>query len=144
MYKPKYFTLEELCRSDTARKKGINNFPSLEVAVNLLELTEVILDPIREAWGDAVNAESGFRCDALNAAVGGSPTSVHPLGYAADLRPANGAIEAFIAFARSWILRNGIAFDQFIVETRGNVKWLHIALYNRRHQQRRQFLNITK
>lgn len=144
MYKPKYFTLEELCRSKTAEEKGINNFPTFEVAANLLELTEKILDPLREAWGGAVNARSGFRCEALNEAVGGVPTSAHPLGFAADLTPANGAIDAFVSFARTWITRMRISFDQFIVETDGHVKWLHIGLYNRRHQQRRQFLNITK
>ena len=144
MYKPKYFTLEELCKSEIAERKGINNFPSFEAALNLLELTEEILDPLREAWGGAVYVRSGFRCEALNDAVGGSKTSAHPLAYAADLYPANGAIDGFIAFARGWLTKTGKPFDQFIEETDGRARWLHIGLYNRKHQQRRQFLNITK
>ena len=144
MYEPKYFTLEELCRSEIAEKKGVKNFPTFGVVANLLELTEKVLDPLREAWGAAVNCESGFRCETLNKLIGGVDTSAHPLGYAADLRPANGAIDAFIAFARSWIIKAGIPFDQFIEETDGRVKWLHIGLYNRRHQQRRQFKSLTK
>lgn len=144
MYKPKYFTLEELCKSETAEKNGIKNFPTFEVAMNLLELTEKILDPMREAWGGAILVGSGFRCIELNKIVGGVETSAHPLGYAADLRPANGAIDAFIAFAVEWLKHRKIPFDQVIDEKVDGERWLHIGLYNKWHRQRQQILNITK
>ena len=69
MYKPKYFTLEELCKSETAEKNGIKNFPTFEVVMNLLELTEKVLDPMRAAWGGAILVGSGFRCLELNKIV---------------------------------------------------------------------------
>ena len=144
MYKPKYFTLKELCYSRRAEETNTDNFPSWEVVEHLRELAEKILDPLREAWGDAVNATSGFRCILLNKLVGGADTSAHPLGYAADLYPANGAFDAFVAFAVNWIQRNNVKFDQLIIESDGNRRWLHVGLYNRKGQQRRQILNIKK
>lgn len=144
MYKPKYFTLDELCYSKTAENRKIKNFPDWVIVEHLNELAEKILDPVRIAWGGAVNCNSGFRCALLNAVVGGVFDSVHQIGYAADLSPANGAIDAFIAFVVQWLKSNKIKFDQVIVETQGNTKWIHIGLYGPKGQQRQQFLNIKK
>lgn len=141
----KYFTLKELCASATAATQGIDNWPSFEVAAHLAELAEKILDPLRTAWGSAINVTSGYRCTRLNAAVGGVMTSVHKLGWAADLQPANGKTEDFIKFARTWVIAYRIRFDQFIRETdeHGHV-WLHIGLYSSSGAQRGQILNLVK
>ena len=64
----KYFTLKELCSSDVAEKKKIDNFPSFTVVEHLNELTEKILEPLRAAWGSSIIVNSGYRCDALNRA----------------------------------------------------------------------------
>jgi hypothetical protein len=45
----KYFTIKELCKSDTARKLKIDNTPSQEVVENLTFFVEKILDPLRES-----------------------------------------------------------------------------------------------
>lgn len=74
-----YFTIDELCYSDVAKAKGIDNTPSKEVKENLQKLID-FLNPLREAWGSAISVSSGYRCEALNTAVGGSKTSVHRLG----------------------------------------------------------------
>lgn len=140
----RYFTLQELCFSATAEDRGIDNFPTWEVANNLRDLTERILDPLRQAWGGPINVSSGYRCPLLNTAVGGSPSSVHPLGWAADLQPANGKTEYFIDFARSWVKASGVRFDQFIRETDGRLVWLHISLYSPVGSQRGQFLDLVK
>ena len=141
----KYFTLKELCESREATRRSIDNFPSFEIAAHLQELTDKILDPLRWAWGGAINVTSGYRCELLNAAVGGVKTSVHRLGWAADLQPANGRTEEFIAFAREWAEKSHIRFDQFIRERdkSGHV-WLHIGLYSPTGSQRGQFLDIVK
>lgn len=76
----KYFTIEELCESETAEELGIDNTPTDQVKENLTFFTEKILDPLRESWGSAIVVNSGYRCPELNKAVGGSETSVHPLG----------------------------------------------------------------
>lgn len=143
---PKYFTLKELCESDTAKKQGIDNFPTFEIADHLRELTEKILDPLRIAWGSAIHVNSGYRCTRLNVAVGGVATSVHKLGWAADLVPSNGKTEDFIKFARTWVLVNRIKFDQLIRETdpRSGAVWLHIGLYSPTGSQRGQIKDIVK
>ena len=138
----KYFTLKELCAT---RHTEIDNFPTFEIVEHLKELAETLLDPLREAWGGPVHVTSGYRCDKLNKAVGGSATSVHPKGWAADLQPANGKTEDFIGFVRTWVRVNGIKFDQLIRETddKGSL-WLHIGLYSPDGKQRQQIKNLKK
>lgn len=87
----KYFTLHELTRSATAELRGINNTPSQEAVANLHLLVEHILDPLREAWGKPIKVNSGFRCPRLNKEVGGSPSSQHMKGEAADITVGNRA-----------------------------------------------------
>ena len=69
----KYFTIEELTRSTTARQRGIDNTPSQQVIDNLTALVNNVLDPLRQAWGKPIHVNSGYRCPALNKAVGGVP-----------------------------------------------------------------------
>ena len=76
----KYFTIKELCKSNTAIKYGIDNTPTPEVEQNLIALIENVLDPLREAWGSPIIINSGYRCPILNKAVGGSKTSSHMSG----------------------------------------------------------------
>lgn len=81
----KYFTIEELCRSDKAKELGISNLPSTENVVYMRRLIEAVLDPLREEWGEPIHVNSGFRNLALNKALGGSRNSHHLCknGYAA-------------------------------------------------------------
>ena len=139
----KYFTLKELCASDVATKKKIDNFPSFTVVEHLSELARVILEPLRVAWGSGIIVTSGFRCDALNKAVGGVLTSGHKYGYAADLQPANGKIEEFGKFVKEWLVKNKVKFDQCLWETKGKVKWVHIGLYSSTGSQRCETKNLT-
>lgn len=82
----KYFSISELIHSDKAKELHIDNTPfSLTIIDNLTNLTENLLDPIREAWGKPLHVNSGYRCPALNKAVGGKPTSQHLKGEAADI-----------------------------------------------------------
>lgn len=81
----KYFKLEELLQSDTALAASIENLPSWSDVENLKKLAVLVLDPIRQAWGQPLKVTSGYRSPQLNAAVGGVPTSGHLEGCAADL-----------------------------------------------------------
>lgn len=81
----KYFKLEELLQSDTALAASIENLPSWSDVDNLRELAVLVLDPIRQAWGQSLKVSSGYRSPQLNAAVGGVPTSGHMEGCAADI-----------------------------------------------------------
>ena len=138
----KYFTLKELCASETATKRKIDNFPSFTIVEHLKEMTEVILEPLRVAWGSSINVTSGFRCDALNKAVGGVATSAHRLGWAVDLQPGNGKIDEFGKFVNDWLIKNKIKFDQVIFETKGKTKWLHIGFKSSTGSQRCETKNL--
>ena len=141
MKTPKYFDLEEFLTSSTARQKSIENMPSWEIVENINELA-LFLDEIREDWGSGIKVTSGFRIDKLNTAVGGVLNSVHRLGFAADIYPANGKFNEFVAFLKEWLKDKN--FDQAIVEGKGNSKWVHIGLYNNQGRQRRMIFNIQK
>ncbi len=80
----KNFSLEELVKSDTAIRRGINNEPSQDLINNLQELVDNILQPLRDRMGPIV-ISSGYRSPELNTAIGGSKTSDHCLGMAADI-----------------------------------------------------------
>ena len=71
----KNFTLEELVASATAKRLKIDNTPSKEEEARLYLLAYRILQPLRDRYGKPIRISSGFRCKALNKAVGGVPTS---------------------------------------------------------------------
>ena len=81
----KYFTIKELCRSPTADRKGIDNRCGSDIEANLTALEDYVLAPLREWYGKPIVVNSGYRCPALNKAVGGATTSQHMSGQAADL-----------------------------------------------------------
>lgn len=122
----KYFTIDELCASDTAQRRGIDNRPSAAIAGKLQTLIEQLLDPIRAAWGAPITVNSGYRCPALNRAVGGVSTSQHLKGEAADITVGSTAdnkrlFDKIVAMQAA----GRIAFDQLIDES--GYKWIHIS-----------------
>ena len=73
----KHFTIEELTRSETAKRLKIDNTPSKNVIANLTNLVEKVLDPARERLGKPIYVNSGYRCKELNDAVKGARNSYH-------------------------------------------------------------------
>ena len=136
----KYFTINELTRSATAKRLGIDNRPSEEVRRKLTLLVSQVLDPLREAWRQPVIITSGYRSPRLNQAVGGSASSQHTKGEAADIRTiSDNPAENRKLF--DLLLRLNLPFDQVINEypdTRGNPNWIHVS-YSA-HRQRGQVL----
>lgn len=140
----KYFSIGELCLSDTAAAQKIDNSPSAEVRARLTELIDNVLDPIRQEWGSGICVTSGYRSVALNRKVGGSPTSAHCLGYAADTAPSNNDMAGYQRTVLSWAKKN--KFDQIILEypDRHSVsRWIHIAVRNAAGLQRGQILTTS-
>ena len=135
----KYFTLMEMCASNTAKEKGIKNQPTVTEVVNLTLLCTKVLDPLRKAMGP-ITINSGFRCKALNAAVGGVSNSQHCKGQAADIN-----IKGDIAYGKkifSWIKYN-CEFDQLIWEhNKAGAYWVHVS-YNL-DGNRKQAFELTK
>lgn len=132
----KYFTIQELTKSATASRRGINNTPDESVKRNLNLLVDNILDPLREAYGAPIIVTSGYRCGRLNKAVGGAAKSQHMYGQAADIRTVSdkpsGNKKLF-----DLIRELKLPYDQLIDEYGYN--WVHVS-YSSRH--RRQILHI--
>lgn len=139
------FTLGEFIASDTAKKKGINNTPTLADICHMKELCINLLQPIRDAWGKPIKVTSGYRCYKLNKAVGGSPTSVHMRGWAVDIKPASGSYKDFEDFVINFLEEHPeIKYDQCIRETSGNSKWVHLGLKNNAGKQRMMLFDIKQ
>lgn len=119
----KYFTIKELCKSSTATYRGIDNTPNSEIVSNLEQLVDIILDPLREKYGSPIKVNSGYRCEKLNKAVGGSNTSQHRYGLAADIT-AGSRLENKKLFAL--IQQLNLPFDQLIDEK--NYSWIHVSI----------------
>lgn len=130
-----YFTMEELTRSATAEARGIDNTPTDKVKENLEALVDHVLDPLRRAWGKPLTVTSGYRCAALNKAVGGVKNSQHLSGHAADITA--GSPQKNKRLFRL-IQQLGLPFDQLIDER--NYRWVHVSFDPTR--SRRQVLRL--
>lgn len=115
-----HFTLDELTLSQTAARRGIDNTPNAKELGNLKILAET-LEQIRSLVGKPIIISSGFRNEAVNRAVGGSKTSAHMSGLAADIN-CPGLAPAALAHI---IKASDIKYDQLILEFD---RWVHIGL----------------
>ena len=131
------FHLSELIRSQTASRYGISNNPDERAISNLRILCQEVLQPVRDHFGQPVVISSGYRSPALNTRIGGSRTSQHCLGQAADLSiPGVELIEV----AR-WIKSN-LTFDQLILEYWPSPNaWVHVSY--RKGNNRKQSLQFN-
>ena len=139
----KYFTFHEFEDSEKARELGIDNKMPEIVEAHVVELVDILLDPLREAWGGPLTVTSGYRCPELNRAVGGSATSAHTAGWAADLVPDSDdprGVQGLVNFTAEWLTATGLSFDQLIDERLDDGRWLHIGIRNLKGKQRRQML----
>ena len=115
-----HFTLQELCFSSLAVRRRIDNAPNPDQLANLTVLAQS-LERIRKVLGHPMHIDSGFRSVKLNIAVGGSKTSAHMDGRAADfVCPAFGSpIDVAVAIQDA-----SVPFDQLIYEG----TWVHFAI----------------
>lgn len=106
----KNFSYREFEESETAKARGITNvISSFEVRDAVRELTNTVLQPLRDAWGLPLHVNSGYRCPKLNAAVGGAATSQHIKGEAADIKAEHPIKLAQLAYDL------GLPYDQMII-----------------------------
>ena len=119
----KNFSLEEMCRSNTASVRGLPNVPNAEQVKNLQQLCENVLQPLRNHLGKPVVINSGFRSQAVNMAVGGAKNSQHTKGEAADIKCKD---YPYAKKIYAWIMDN-LEFDQVILERKGKAVWVHVS-----------------
>lgn len=116
-----HFTVNELTRSATAARLGIDNTPPPQAVECLQRLIDSVLDPARRRLGMPVIVNSGYRCRDLNKAVGGVARSYHLYGRAADLTTGSVA-----ANRRLFEILRSLPHSELIWERGG--AWIHVAL----------------
>lgn len=118
------FTLWEFIKSDTAIRLGIDNFPRDDyIWENLKNLTVNCLQSIRNQFGPII-INSGYRCPLLNIAIGGSKTSNHMSGIAADIDPFHNDVKLIDIL--NWIHDN-LEYKELVAEYFDKQGWIHIA-----------------
>lgn len=121
----KNFSVAELSKSEWATRNGVDNTPSMTVIDNLQQLVDNILQPVRDKFGPVV-VTSAYRSPAVNKGIGGSATSDHTKGQAADFEVMGMANKALA----EWI-RDNLKFTQLILEfpskSDPNAGWVHCS-----------------
>ena len=134
-----HFKLVEFTRSATAQARHIDNTPNEEQIKNLKFLCDNVLEPLREQFGPIIIG-SGFRCPALNTAVGGVKNSQHKSGEACDIHlPSIEVGTKYFAFLKKLPI-----FDQLIWERnnpRSNHYWIHVSI-KRSGKNRKQVIPL--
>lgn len=120
------FTLSELTKSETALRKGLDNEPTPDIIKALQTLAINVLQPIRAHYNKGVKVNSGYRSPEVNASVGGSKTSDHCKGQAADIEIVGLANKELALY-----IRDNLEYTQLILE--GYVEgvsdsgWVHVS-----------------
>jgi zinc D-Ala-D-Ala carboxypeptidase len=137
----KNFTLAEMTKSETALRYDMDNTPGENEIGNLKLLCEKVLQPVRDHFGKGVKVNSGFRHPDVNAKVGGSRTSDHTRGQAADIE-IPGVPNAELA---EWI-KDNLEYRQLILEfyTPGiwDSGWVHVSYVA--EDNKKEVLTATK
>ncbi len=136
------FSLGELTKSQTAERKGIDNSPSTEHQENLKSLCEMILQPIRDHFGQVVSVSSGYRSPELCVAIGSSTKSQHASGCAADFEIFGVSNKELADY-----INENLDYDQLILEywkgeDEPNSGWVHCSYTN--GSNRKQYLRAYK
>lgn len=123
-----HFSLDELTASQTALRKGIDNTPP-PVVTEKLRMLAATLEQVRKLLGNnPIHISSGYRCLALNRAIGSGNLSAHVLGYAVDFTcPSFGAPKE----VANKIAESPIRFDQLIYEG----TWVHLSIDPRNRRE---------
>ena len=141
----KNFSLEELTKSQTATRKGIDNTPSPEHQANLQSLCTAILQPIRDHFSQVVTVSSGYRSQELCLAIGSKITSQHAKGEAADFEIFGVSNKELADY-----IHQNLDYDQLILEywkeSDPNSGWVHCSYVtpNDFGQNRNQYLKAYK
>ena len=154
------FNLEEFTTSSTAKAKGISNIPTAQHKNNLKYLCVSTLEPLRALLNEkyktynkkavksvSIKVTSGYRSPALNKAVGGSTTSAHTQGLAADFDVVitfTDGTKKIIPYTetyeniKGWVKTGKLTLDQLIQEKSGSSTWIHVGV--KADNNRKQFM----
>lgn len=134
----KNFDYKEFEKTDVPGMQVRNTITSTEVRDSIKALVDEVLQPLRDAWGEPLAINSGYRCPEVNKAVGGVPTSQHTKGEAADVCPfgrnGHGDIGVVRQLAQKAVELD-LPFDQMILYP----SFVHFS-HRLKGEQRRQIL----
>lgn len=116
------FSLKELTQSEYAERHGLDNTPDAKTIENLKRMA-ALLEQVRAVCGVPIVVTSGYRSPAVNAGIGGSKTSQHCFGCAADIKGVRLSIDDMM----KKIIASDIKYDQLIKEFNS---WVHISVPN--------------
>ena len=137
----KNFSLQELIKSQTAERKGIDNTPSPEHQENLKSLCVNVLQPIRDYFSKVVTISSGYRSPELCTAIGSKITSQHAKGEAADFEIFGVSNKTLADY-----IDQNLHYDQLILEywneSDPNSGWVHCSFSE--GNNRKQYLRAYK
>ena len=120
------FSLNELTKSETATRNGISNIPSQEVIEKLQALVNNVLQPVRNRCGPVI-VTSGYRSPEVNKSVGGSSTSHHCFGYAADFEVLGMDNRELAIFIRDELAEFTQLILEFYVDGEPDSGWVHCS-----------------
>ncbi|MBI3146478.1 MAG: ATP-binding protein [Pseudogulbenkiania sp.] len=139
-----HFSLEEMTTSAMATRQGLSNVPGADELENI-RYTAGRMEVVRDLLGVPISVLSCFRAEAVNQAVGGSPTSAHRYGLACDFRaPAFGDVRAICRKLNVARQQGLIDFDQLICEFPDTGGWVHIGFRRSAAANRHQVLTARK
>ncbi|ASV44181.1 hypothetical protein PBI_SCTP2_166 [Salicola phage SCTP-2] len=126
----KDFKLKEFLKSQTASRKNIDNTPGSEQLNNIRNLVDNLLQPLRTHVDSVLIVTSGYRSPKLNEEIGGSETSQHIEGQAADIEST-----VYNTYELAEIIKDNFDFDQLILEFYNpnegdNSGWVHVSYVN--------------
>ena len=134
----KNFSLDELTRTSKTHLLAINREQAINdkgIVDNLKTLATKVLQPIRDYYDKPVKVTSGYRSKALNTAVGGSQSSQHSYGEAADIQIDGVSVDELFADLKSGEVVNLDNVGQVIIEKVGGAEWIHISIMTPRYAE---------
>jgi len=133
-----HFSLNELTKSQTATRKGIDNTPTPEHIESLTDLCLQVLEPTRRHFGKPMVITSGFRSEALCEAIGSKKTSQHAKGMAADFEMFGEDNKTLAQY-----IKNNLIFDQLILEFYNSIDpnsgWVHCS-YDKNNNRKQSLI----
>ena len=134
----KNLSLNEVTKSNTAERRGIDNSPTEAHIKNLKYVAEKVFQPIREYFGVPIYVSSGYRSQALNEAIGGSPRSFHSHGMALDLDQ-DGRNKGVSNCDIFYFIKDNLQFTELIWEFGDEYEpnWVHVAIAPGRENEKK-------
>ena len=132
-------SLRESIRSQTAQRRGIDNYPSEEVLSAMKLTAQKVFEPVRKHFKRPIFISSFYRSEELNLAIGGSRNSQHCKGEAIDIDCDQINDQIF------YFIKNNLIYDQLIWEFGTEIypAWVHVS-YTQERNNRMQTLKAIR